>query len=77
MLYTMKSAFSHLLIPKQILISPFAVYSGLVIYYAIGEIPRAYGSCMMGVEQASGLVDDFTQNLVLFVCKSMALNFFL
>ena len=69
MLTTIKATFFHLIKLKQLLITPFALYSGLVIYFGLGEITRAYGSCMLGVEQV-GNMQDFSMNLfsILFEC---------
>ncbi|XP_076805885.1 protein unc-93 homolog A-like [Clavelina lepadiformis] len=41
----------HLINPKQLLITPFALYSGFFMAFGFTEVSRAFGSCMLGVEQ--------------------------
>nr|XP_026692178.1 protein unc-93 homolog A-like isoform X1 [Ciona intestinalis] len=45
------ATFKHLIHPKQLLITPFALYSGLFMSFIFAEMPRAYASCMLGVAQ--------------------------
>nr|XP_004226179.3 protein unc-93 homolog A-like [Ciona intestinalis] len=51
---TLKAAMKQLLDPRQLLITPITLYSGLYMSFMFAEMPRAYSSCMLGVTQ-SGL----------------------
>lgn len=70
MFSTIKATFLHIINPRQILLTPFALYSGLLLSFGFNELTRAFGSCMIGVEQVgcdallkSNIVADFKQSL--------------
>uniref|UniRef100_F6Z5A7 Protein unc-93 homolog A n=1 Tax=Ciona intestinalis TaxID=7719 RepID=F6Z5A7_CIOIN len=69
---TMAAMLKHMVNPKQLLITPFALYSGLYMAFKFSELPRAYSSCMLGVTQV-GLciaISDTSNALVsYFSCK--------
>ncbi|XP_078489371.1 protein unc-93 homolog A [Ciona intestinalis] len=69
---TMAAMLKHMVNPKQLLITPFALYSGLYMAFKFSELPRAYSSCMLGVTQV-GLciaISDTCNALVsYFSCK--------
>ena len=52
---TIKATFLHIINPSQLLLIPFALYTGLFTSFLLTEAPRAFGSCLIGVEKVSWL----------------------
>merc|ERR550534_2240972 len=53
---TIKKSLYHLALPKELVISPFALYCGLHISFSVSEMTRAFAACMRGVEQVNAYV---------------------
>nr|CAB3263793.1 UNC93-like protein [Phallusia mammillata] len=46
-----KATILHLFNPRQLLIIPFALYSGIYSSFVFAELTRAFASCILGVDQ--------------------------
>jgi len=45
------STLRHMITPRQLLLSPLTFHAGMQSSFLVSEMTRAYGSCMLGVEQ--------------------------
>jgi len=45
------STLRHMITPSQLLLNPLTLHAGMQSSFLLSEMTRAYGSCMLGVEQ--------------------------
>lgn len=51
-----KKSLQHLALPKQLVLSPYALYCGLHISFNVSEMTRAFAACLRGVEEVNAYV---------------------
>ncbi|XP_078492351.1 protein unc-93 homolog A-like isoform X1 [Ciona intestinalis] len=67
---TLLETMKHIVNPKQLLITPFVIYSGVYEAYVFAELPRAFVSCMLDVSQVGLCL------AVAYTCNALVSYFF-
>jgi len=55
-LANIRKSLKHLALPKQLVLSPYALYCGLHISFNVSEMTRAFAACLRGVEEVNAYV---------------------